>query len=298
MQIERHNIRRKRRNVVISSLIPIILLFIMGSVIGKKWANENVENQEASSNEIINNAEQNEISQQNKLIEDNIENKVENKVENEIINDVDISNQTGANEEEPTKEPEKTNNKVKFDETVAFIGNSRTQGFIMYNGLTKVQDYTYIGLMVDTAMTKEFVKTGNGEKITLLQDMKNKDIKKVYIMLGINELGWSYPSVFKLKYEELIDEIRKVKSDCNIYVQSIIPVTKSKDQSDKIYNNTNVSKFNKLIKEVANEKNVKYLDVQSVLVNSEGYLPEDASTDGIHIGKRYCEKWLNYLKNI
>ena len=286
MQIERHNIRRKRRNIVISSLVPIILLFIMGSVIGKKWANENVENQETSSNEIINNAEQNEISQQNKLIEDNIENKVENKVENEIINDVDISNQTGANEEEPTEKPDETNSKVEFDETVAFIGNSRTQGFIMYNGLTKVQDYTYIGLMVDTAMTKEFVKTGNGEKITLLQDMRNKDIKKVYIMLGINELGWSYPSVFKLKYEELIDEIRKVKSDCNIYVQSIIPVTKSKDQSDKIFNNANVKKFNKLIKEVANEKNVKYLDVQSVLVNSEGYLPEDASTDGIHIGKK------------
>lgn len=290
MQIERHNIRR---NVVISSLVPIILLFIMGSVIGKKWANENVENQETSSNEIINNAEQNEISQQNQLIA----NDIENEVENERINDIDISNQTGVNEEEPTEKPDETNSKVEFDETVAFIGNSRTQGFIMYNGLTKVQDYTYIGLMVDTAMTKEFVKTGNGEKITLLQDMRNKDIKKVYIMLGINELGWSYPSVFKLKYEELIDEIRKVKPDCDIYVQSIIPVTKSKDQSDKIFNNANVKKFNKLIKEVANEKNVKYLDVQSVLVNSEGYLSEDASTDGIHIGKRYCEKWLNYLKN-
>ena len=293
MQIERHNIRRKRKNIVISSLIPIILLFIMGSVIGKKWANENVENQETSSNEIINSAEQNEISQQNQLIA----NDIENEVENERINDIDISNQTGVNEEEPTEKPDETNSKVEFDETVAFIGNSRTQGFIMYNGLTKVQDYTYIGLMVDTAMTKEFVKTGNGEKITLLQDMKNKNIKKVYIMLGINELGWSYPSVFKLKYEELIDEIRKVKPDCDIYVQSIIPVTKSKDKTDKIYNNTNVRKFNKLIKEVANEKNVKYLDVQSVLTDNEGYLPEDASTDGIHIGKKYCEKWLNYLKN-
>ena len=67
--------------------------------------------------------------------------------------------------------------------------------------------------------------------------------------------------------------------------------------SDKIYNNTNVSKFNKLIKEVANEKNVKYLDVASALVNSEGYLPEKASTDGIHVDKKYCEKWLDYLKN-
>ena len=116
-------------------------------------------------------------------------------------------------------------------------------------------------------------------------------------MLGVNELGWSYPSVFKLKYGELIDEIRKVKPNCKIYVQSIIPVTKSKDQSDKIYNNTNIKKFNNLIKEVANEKNVEYLDVQSALVNSQGYLPDDASPDGIHISPSYCKKWLNYIKS-
>ena len=44
-------------------------------------------------------------------------------------------------------------------------------------------------------------------------------------------------------------------------------------------------------------KNVKYLDVQTALVNSEGYLPEETSPDGIHIGAKYCEKWLDYLKN-
>ena len=189
------------------------------------------------------------------------------------------------------------NNKVKFDSSVAFIGDSRTQGFIMYNGLKEVEDYSYIGLMVDTAITKEFIKTNDGNKITLLQDMKNKKIDRVYIMLGVNELGWSYPQVFKAKYEELIDEIRKVKPECNIYVQSIIPMTKSKSDSDKIYNNKNVAKFNKLVEEVAEEKNVTYLDVKSVLVNKDGCLPEEASPDGVHIDKSYCEKWLDYLKN-
>ena len=151
--------------------------------------------------------------------------------------------------------------------------------------------------MVDTAVTKKFVQTSSGEKITLLQDMQNKNIKTVYIMLGVNELGWSYPQVFKLKYKELIEEIRKVKPDCKIYVQSIIPMTKSKSDNDKIFNNKNVAKFNQLIKEVASEENVTYLDVQSALVDSQGYLPEEASTDGIHLDVDYCKKWLNYLKN-
>ena len=126
-------------------------------------------------------------------------NQVEEK--DEIKNEVIVPNEKESTKKETTV----------FDETVAFIGDSRTQGFIMYNGLKKVQDYSYIGLMVDTAISKEFIKTNDGNKITILEDMKNKDIQKVYIMLGLNELGWSYPQVFKLKYGELIDEIRKIK---------------------------------------------------------------------------------------
>ena len=48
---------------------------------------------------------------------------------------------------------------------------------------------------------------------------------------------------------------------------------------------------------MAKEENVTYLDVQSALVDNQGHLPEDASTDGIHLDVEYCEKWLDYLKN-
>lgn len=74
-------------------------------------------------------------------------------------------------------------------------------------------------------------------------------------------------------------------------------MTKSKSDTDSTFNIKNVEIFNNLIQEVANEKNVTYLDVKSALINENGYLPEEASTDGIHINKKYCEKWLEYLKN-
>lgn len=282
------SIKKNHKNILISSIIPILFLLIAGSIIKVNWPKQKMDYTNESRNEVINVINQNEI--ENIEVDEN----ETNNENNNINNNTNIIDETEENNEEPTKKPE---NQVEFDETAAFIGDSRTQGLIRYTGLSKVQDYSYIGLMVDTAITKEFVKSNNGEKITLLEDMKNKNIKKVYIMLGVNELGWSYPSVFKLKYEELIDEIRKVKPNCDIYVQSIIPVTKDKDKSDKIYNNTNINKFNKLIMEVAKEKNVTYLDVKSALIDNEGYLPSNASTDGIHIESQYCKKWLNYLKN-
>ena len=286
--------RKLRKDRVVSTVIPLVIIIILGGIIGNKMTHkgdkkENVTNninqitnQEQSN--IVNNV--NQINSKNEIIEENNDKHEEKKEEN---NDIEESKS-----EETT--PNKGTN-VKFEETVAFIGDSRTQGFIMYNGLKDVQDYSYVGLMVDTAVSKQFVKTSNGEKITLLEDMKGKNIKRVYIMLGVNELGWSYPQVFKSKYKELIKEIKKIKPNAQIYVQSIIPVTKSKDKSDKYFNNTRIEQYNKLVKEVASEENVEYLNVQSALVNSEGYLPEETSPDGIHIGKSYCEKWLTYLKN-
>lgn len=266
----------KSRARLLSSFTPLILILIIGSIAGT-FVIKNV-NKEST--------DDNKYSKINQIIDSSQNNTVKN----------EEGNKESVDLKEENKDTSK-NKPVEFDSTVAFIGDSRTQGLIMYNGLKEVQDYSYIGLMVDTAMTKEFVQTQDGKKITLLQDMKNKNIKSVYIMLGLNELGWSYPQVFKIKYKELINEIKKIQPNCKIYIQSIIPVTKSKSDNDEIFNNKNVEKFNKLVKEVAKEENVTYLDVKSTLVDSQGYLPEEASMDGVHLDIDYCEKWLNYLKN-
>ncbi len=266
----------KSRARLLSSFTPLILILIIGSIAGT-FVIKNV-NKEST--------DDNKYSKINQIIDSSQNNTVKNEEGNKESGDL----------KEENKDTSK-NKPVEFDSTVAFIGDSRTQGLIMYNGLREVQDYSYIGLMVDTAITKEFVQTQDGKKITLLQDMKNKNIKSVYIMLGLNELGWSYPQVFKIKYKELINEIKKIQPNCKIYIQSIIPMTKSKSDNDEIFNNKNVEKFNKLVKEVAKEENVTYLDVKSTLVDSQGYLPEEASMDGVHLDIDYCEKWLNYLKN-
>ena len=296
---------KKRKSKISSSFIPLLLILVIGGFVGNKIIQDTnkkiYENQ--ITNAIQNNVSENTLGNNENQINDNLINNTVNEESNNTVNENEINedktdkNNIKEDDSNDTDSTTSNNKKVSFDSSVAFIGDSRTQGFIMYNGLKSVQDYSYIGLMVDTAVTKKFVKTSNGQKITLLEDMANRNIKSVYIMLGVNELGWVYPQVFKKKYEDLIDEIRKVKPNCKIYVQSIIPMTKTKSDNDKIFNNSNVAKFNKLVQEVAKEKNVTYLDVKSALVDENGNLPEEASTDGIHVDKEYCEKWLNYLKN-
>ncbi len=281
--------------IFIIILIAIILLLISLNITKILISNLNkdkITNIDIKTEDIISNSVK---KTDNEIIEKDI---------NEITNIKEEKNNTTDKEidikEESTEKSENELNNKKtreFKENVAFIGDSRTQAFLMYTGLNNVTDYTNIGLMVDTAVTKKIVTNSSGEKITLLEDLKYKNIDTIYIMLGINELGWVYSSIFIKNYEELIDKIKEIKPDCEIILQSIIPVTKTKSDNDSIYNNNRITEYNTLIKEMANRKKIKFIDLVPVLADESGNLPENASPDGIHLNKEYCLKWLEYLKN-
>ena len=273
--------------------------------------NSNVDTNLSETNDKYNNIENTEVANTEDNVgntqvtntEDNIKNQeVTNKEENTKKQGVANTEENVENIGETNKESQvnenNTNSKTRnFGSNVAFIGDSRTQAFIMYAGLSKVIDYTNIGLMVDTAVSKKFITNSNGEKITILEDLKNKDINTIYIMLGINELGWVYSSIFINKYEELINKILEIKPNCEIIIQSIIPVTKTKSDNDKIYNNNKIKEYNRLIEDMAKRLNIKYINLVPALTNENGDLPENASTDGIHLNKNYCKKWLEVLEN-
>ena len=203
----------------------------------------------------------------------------------------------------PSKKPSPTSNDTLGDTTKklfadsVFLGDSRTEGLQLKTGLSSAKFITHRGLTVATAMTEKVIKLKNKEKGTVLDALKEGHYKKVYVMFGVNELGWPYTSTFKAKYTELIQEIQKIQPDAEIYVQSIIPVTKTKSDSSKIYNLKHVNKFNKTIKAMAKDTGVQYLNVQDAVTKTGDYLPEDLSTDGVHLNKEACFKWLYYLKD-
>lgn len=282
--MSKHSKKRKNFNKIIAIILIVIvasvILAISTEITSKETISQNIQN--VASQEIQNVSE-------NIILEEN--NELENTISNETAQNNVVSNEV---EEEPK---DNTRENREFGNNVAFIGDSRTQAFLMYAGLKDVQDYTNIGLMVDTALTKKFITNDNGEKITILEDLATKNIDTIYIMLGINELGWIYNDIFIKDYENLIDKILEVRPNCEIIVQSIIPVTKTKSEGDSIYNNDKITEYNNLIKDMAKRKGIKYIDLCPVLADKSGNLPEEASTDGIHLNKKYCQKWFKCLKS-
>ena len=74
-------------------------------------------------------------------------------------------------------------------------------------------------------------------------------------------------------------------------------MSKAKSDRDKVYNNMKIDRYNELIQKMAEKKGAVYLNVAEAVGLDSGALPEEASTDGVHLNKEYCLKWLDYLKS-
>lgn len=182
-----------------------------------------------------------------------------------------------------------------FDDAV-FIGNSQMEGVSIYSSMKNATVLAGKGIMVDTIFTKEVIKTKDSNRITIMSALELKKFGKIYIMLGANELGWVSDNEFIKQYGKVIDKLKELQPKAKIYVNAIIPVSKAKSNSDKIYNNENIERFNKLIINMTKEKQVYYLDSKEALADEEGNLPANSTTDGVHFNSTYYEKWFNYLK--
>ncbi|QSX05226.1 hypothetical protein JYG23_11125 [Sedimentibacter sp. zth1] len=226
------------------------------------------------------------------------ENDKENKydyIDNDNNGEVDIS------EDESKyvfgeKVPESETVTDDYFSDAVFIGNSQIEGILLYKSMKNATIYGGKGIMVNTIFTKQVIKNDDSERITIMDALSKNKFKKVYIMLGANELGWEFDYIFIEQYGKVIDEVKKLQPDALIYVNAIMPVSKGKDTKDKIYNNTNIENFNKLILQMTKEKEAYYIDSKEAMADENGYLPDDAGHDGVHLNAEYYEKWFNYLK--
>ncbi len=182
---------------------------------------------------------------------------------------------------------------ITFDNSYAFLGNSIIGDLEAYELTDDADVYSNIGLNVSSV----FDQKKDGHKQAILDELLSKDYKTIFIMFGMNELGWSYPEIFIDNYSELIDTIREALPDADISLISITPITKSQEKlKEGELNIKRINDYNKKINELANTKNVKYLDVYKYLADEGGYLPENDSPDGFHLTPGCSLKFVKTIK--
>ncbi len=183
-----------------------------------------------------------------------------------------------------------------FNDAV-FIGDSRTVGLFEYGGLEERADFfAKISLTIYDVFTAPVAEDEEtGEKITVEDALEKKQYGKVYLMLGINELGTGNTEYFMDHYTAAVEKIRQLQPDAVIFVQGIMRVTGEKDESDPIFNNTNINEKNEAIATLADNRNIFYIDVNEVVCDENGNLVHEYTIDEIHLKAKYYEIWKQFL---
>ncbi|MBO7341592.1 MAG: hypothetical protein J6U87_02810 [Clostridia bacterium] len=116
------------------------------------------------------------------------------------------------------------------------------------------------------------------------------------ITLGVDYGVYYYRndlSLFAKYYEKLLNEIAAASPDTKIYLQSIFPVT----AACKSITNQMIDNANAVIREIAQRRDLMYLDTQSVLRDTDGFLKKEYcySEDGIHLTRDAYMQILAYI---
>ena len=196
---------------------------------------------------------------------------------------------------QPVPEREPVENSY-FDDA-AFVGDSRTDGFMLYSGIGTGENLAANGVSIFRLAERKSL-TIDGEKYTPLEALALKQYGKIYIALGVNELGYYDPEDFAVVYGQVIDAIRACQPDARLYIQSIIPVNTGKCKANDIpyyVTNENITAYNAVLPSLCQEKKLRLVGIPDALLDDAGEMTSDLSADGVHMKKSGYGLWLDYL---
>ncbi len=174
-----------------------------------------------------------------------------------------------------------------------FIGDSLTEDLQKYGGLEGASFFTHVGLNIYQLFEKPQTDAKTGA--TLRQMLQSHRYGKIYVLLGINEMGTGTTGYFARHYSAALSVIRELQPKAILYVQSILPVAAEKSDEDPVFNNPRIRERNEALRALANGRNIFYFDLAAAFRDESGNLPQKYSGDDVHIKAKYYPLWTDYL---
>lgn len=205
--------------------------------------------------------------------------------------------ETESTEEGPQEVVYHTVDDSYFDDAV-FIGDSRTVGMYEYGGLEETSTfYASTGLTIYKMFDSKIVSVpGQKKKITVEEALSEKQFAKIYLMIGINEMGTGTVETFMKAYGEAVQHLRELQPDAVIYLQAIMKVTAERSAQGDYITNEGIEARNEEIAKLADDEKIFYLDVNPCICDDTGGMVASYTYDGVHLKAQYIPIWLDFLK--
>lgn len=181
-----------------------------------------------------------------------------------------------------------------FSDTL-FIGDSRTVGLSEYGDLGQAEVFANSGMSVFNLFQAQ-VTLKNGTKQGLDEVLSSNRYGSIYLMLGINELGYEEQSILR-QYRTVVEQIRARQPQATLILEANLHVTREKAAKSDIYNNRKIDALNEAIEAIAEETGCRYLNVNSLFDDENGNLADGYSTDGSHILGKYYSVWVEWIRS-
>lgn len=118
--------------------------------------------------------------------------------------------------------------------------------------------------------------------------------KKVFVMLGTNDMGFQTNEEVLANWDTLIDRMREKSPDIEIYFQSCFPEWSNGTGSKSL--NEQLATYNQALKEYAEERGYHYINVAAYIEDHTGRMATMYSLDKwVHLNPEGCAVWMQAL---
>ena len=175
-----------------------------------------------------------------------------------------------------------------------FVGDSRFVGLQTYGKIDKALWFCSTGLGLSNYNSKGVNVSGYGE-INLESLLKRKSFGKIYIGMGINDLGYNMEKL-KTRFGDFIENVRKLNPDAMIILVSNLHVGYSRSSTDKWVNNSRINELNGYFESLQDGHTVFYIECNGLFDNANGDMDTTYTHDSTHILGKYYTVWGDYIK--
>ncbi|PWU01747.1 MAG: sialate O-acetylesterase [Bacteroidetes bacterium] len=148
------------------------------------------------------------------------------------------------------------------------------------------------------------VNRGIGGDITFgvlkrLDEIIRRQPRKLFILIGINDIGKDIPdAVIADNVRKIIERVQQESSKTTIYIHSILPVNPLVPNFPQHYDKqTQILSTNIKLKEIADSKNVVFINIHDQFLDEQQNLDKRYTVDGLHLNKSGYDMWIKYLRD-
>lgn len=165
---------------------------------------------------------------------------------------------------------------------IVFLGDSITDFF-------RVNEFFHGAYVINRGISGD---TTDGVLKRLPESVFDLSPSKVFILIGTNDLVEKKTEQYIINnIEKIITAIQKRCPQTKLYLESIYPVSSSKNKKIKRFivsrrNNEIISHINEGLENMAKKRAIRYIDVYSHLLDEAGNIRLEYTVEGLHLTVR------------